>query len=279
MSLLEEMLVSLVEALFQKREISYQGEVAELGAGFLRLSMVEAVRKHLGMRESLEHPYPLFCFSLSLDGEFVRSLLDDFCRSLDFPLLAEFLRNLLGETISSPQEALPRIQRLKGYLEESSRRDQFLEALKALPYPDPRIPAGVILNALFEEFVEERLRAPTFVYDFPVFVSPLAARKPPPEDHLCQRFELFLFGKEIANGFRELNDPFDQRQRFLQQEALRAYGDLEAMQLDEDYLRALEHGLPPTVGAGLGVDRLVMILTDSASIRDVILFPLLKPRS
>ena len=131
---------------------------------------------------------------------------------------------------------------------------------------------------LFEALVESKIQQPTFVIDHPAEVSPLARRKPQDPD-LTERFELFIMGKEIANGFSELNDPEDQAERFQAQVKARESGDKEAMHFDHDYIAALEYGLPPTAGEGIGIDRLVMLLTDSSSIRDVLLFPQMRNKT
>ena len=137
--------------------------------------------------------------------------------------------------------------------------------------------AGKIATEIFERLWEDRLIQPTFVHDFPTEVSPLSKQKADDPDTV-ERFELYVGGFEVANAFSELNDPDEQRRRFEAQLANRARGDLEAHEMDEDYIRALEYGLPPTAGEGVGIDRLVMLLTDSLSIRDVILFPLMRKR-
>jgi lysyl-tRNA synthetase class 2 len=140
----------------------------------------------------------------------------------------------------------------------------------------PEWQKGDILNAFFEAFVEDELVQPTFIYDYPVEISPLTKRKPGVPE-LTERFELFICGNEFANAYSELNDPLDQRRRFADQLARREAGDDEASRMDEDFCQALEYGMPPTGGMGMGIDRLTMMLTDSASIRDVLLFPTMKP--
>jgi lysyl-tRNA synthetase, class II len=141
---------------------------------------------------------------------------------------------------------------------------------------DPDAPAGKNIAALFEAVAEEHLTQPTIIYEFPTAVSPLSKQKPD-EPEWTERWEIFVGGMEISNGFSELNDPEDQRRRFEAQLRERERGDEEAHQMDEDYIRALSYGMPPAGGVGVGVDRLCMLLTDSHTIRDVILFPLLRP--
>ncbi|MBF0228946.1 MAG: hypothetical protein HQK63_05050, partial [Desulfamplus sp.] len=134
---------------------------------------------------------------------------------------------------------------------------------------------GKIITKLFDTLVEPKLIQPTFITGYPVEVSPLS-RKSDTNPELTDRFELFIAGREIANGFSEINDPADQYERFLQQASQRTEGDTEAHIMDADYVEALEYGMPPTAGEGIGIDRLVMLLTDSPSIREVILFPHMK---
>jgi lysyl-tRNA synthetase class 2 len=141
--------------------------------------------------------------------------------------------------------------------------------LKSLDY-------GHLLGEIFEQVAEARLINPTFITEFPTELSPLSKQNKD-DPRFVDRFELFISGMEIANAFCEINDPVDQRQRFEAQMKLRERGDEEAMVVDEDYIRALSYGMPPTAGEGIGIDRLVMLLTNSRSIRDVILFPHMRP--
>jgi lysyl-tRNA synthetase, class II len=153
--------------------------------------------------------------------------------------------------------------------------ERFNQAHAHMAY-DPKEPLGKTIASLFEAVAEEHLTQPTIIYEFPTAVSPLSKQKPD-EPEWTERFEIYAGQMEISNGFSELNDPEDQRRRFEAQLAERARGDDEAHQMDEDYIRALSYGMPPAGGVGVGVDRLCMLLTDSHTIRDVILFPLLRP--
>lgn len=182
--------------------------------------------------------------------------------------------------LSKPFERLTMVEAVKKYAGVDFDEVKTEEEAKALAdkkgvHYEARHKKGDILNLLFEEFVEEQLIQPTFIMDHPVEVSPLAKRIPGNPDY-TERFELFITKREMANAFSELNDPIDQRGRFEAQEELKAQGDEEANSVDEDFLNALEHGMPPTGGIGIGIDRMVMLLTNAAAIRDVLLFPTMK---
>ncbi|MEO1942581.1 MAG: lysine--tRNA ligase [Campylobacterales bacterium] len=165
-----------------------------------------------------------------------------------------------------PAEILGSVEKMKNYLAE--------HGIEVPPHIDTK---GKLWAELFDNFVEEKLINPTFIVNYPVDISPLA-RRSDKNPEIAERFELFIAGKEIANGFNELNDPIDQYNRFKAQLEAKAKGDEEGMDMDEDFILALQYGMPPTAGEGIGIDRLVMILTNSHSIKDVILFPTMRPK-
>lgn len=185
--------------------------------------------------------------------------------------------------LSKPFERITMVDAVKKYANVDFNEVATVEDAKKLAdehhieYED-RHKKGDILSLFFEEFVEEHLIQPTFVMDHPVEISPLTKRKPENPDYV-ERFELFIYGREMANAYSELNDPIDQRERFAAQEEAFAAGDEEANHTDEDFLNALDHGMPPTGGIGYGIDRLVMLLTGAPAIRDVLLFPTMKSLS
>lgn len=178
----------------------------------------------------------------------------------------------------TPQQAI--MKYAPQYTEQQLADEAFLRAeLKRIGAPQPDwVGIGALVMALFEETAESKLIQPTFIVDYPVEISPLA-RASDTNPALTERFELFIFGRETANGFSELNDPEDQAQRFQAQADAKSHGDDEAMYYDADFIRALEYGLPPTAGCGIGIDRFVMLLTDAPTIRDVLLFPAMRPES
>lgn len=191
--------------------------------------------------------------------------------------------NYEGTTIelASPWKRMSMIEAVKEYSAKDFTNVTDLEEARAIAKElnvavEPSFGIGKIINACFEEYVEDKLIQPTFITGHPKEISPLA-KSNPENPEITDRFEAYIYGREICNGFTELNDPIDQKERFLKQVEERANGDEEANMMDEDFVNALEYGLPPTGGLGIGIDRLVMFLTNSSTIRDVLFFPTMKP--
>lgn len=211
---------------------------------------------------------------MDLTENMFRHLAEVVCGSTTIPY-AEAMIDL-----GKPFERITMVDAIKKYSGIDFEEIETTEAAKALAKEkgiefEERHTRGDIINLFFEEFVEDKLIQPTFVMDHPIEVSPLTKKKPSDQRYV-ERFELFIYGREMANAYSELNDPIDQRERFLAQEEAFAAGDEEANHTDEDFLNALEIGMPPTGGIGYGIDRLVMLLTNSPAIRDVLLFPTMK---
>lgn len=219
-----------------------------------------------------------------VDYHDLMDLTEQLIRDLAKNILASEYLSYQGETydLSKPFKRLSVLNAILEYNPSWQINDLTdLSSLQSIA-ADLKIPSshsiGQLQFALFEETVEQKLKQPTFITEYPIDVSPLARRNDQ-NPQLADRFELYIGGRELANGFSELNDPDDQADRFKQQGLAKSAGDLEAMPYDEEYIEALEHGLPPTAGEGIGIDRLAMLFTDSASIRDVILFPLMRPET
>ncbi len=257
MDLTEELVATLARQINGGTKVTWDGTEVELAAPWQRLSVLEAVRTLGGIAEADEvFSDPVVAARIALankvnPNDIVRVLREGFTHD-EAP--EDSARALKADPIAVARRLVER-------------------------YPDAmqrRIRAGHIGYLLFEAVAEAKLVQPTFLTQFPLAVSPLARRNDK-DPAFCDRFELFVCGKEIANGFSELNDPDDQRARFQAQQDAKAGGAAETMDYDEDYCRALEIGMPPTAGEGIGIDRLAMLLTGQDSIRDVILFPLMRP--
>jgi lysyl-tRNA synthetase class 2 len=253
---------------------NFNGIEIDLGK-WTRLTMREAIVKwwpeqagHAPRTEQLSVPFSLLQFIIRAENELIHWVTDEHgVRHQRFSVAQS------NPNFNSPFHLL--LTRLRGALQEvcSEGRPETTEENDALRSNV----LGKSIAQLFEAVAEEHLIQPTIIYDFPVAVSPLSKQKPD-DPEWVERFEFYIGGFELGNAFSELNDPVEQHKRFAQQLEERAHGDDEAHQMDEDYVRALAYGLPPTAGEGIGVDRLVMLLTGSKSIRDVILFPLMRTR-
>ena len=237
MALTERLLRHTARAVVGSEEFEYEGQRISL-ASFERLTMKEAIVKF----------WPVTVAALSASAA---------------------VQGPTSQDLAQPKAVFGWADAYNRVLKESGGKDE------PIPLPEGIAP-GLALQELFEAVCERHLIQPTFILDYPLEVSPLSKQKPD-DPNFVERFELYIGGMEIANAFSELNDPAEQRDRFEYQQLLREKGDLTAHAIDEDYVRALSYGMPPTGGEGLGIDRLTMLLTNSRSIRDVILFPLLRP--
>lgn len=254
--------------------------------GFDRVYEISRVFRNEGMSVRHNPEFTLLeLYEAYTDYHGMMELTEDLIRTVAQKVLgtAKVTFNEIDIDLEKPFDRLTMVDAVKKYAKVDFDQIKTLEEARAIAKKhdvniEDHYLKGDILNMFFEIFVEEHLIQPTFIMDQPVEISPLAKRKTDNPDY-TERFELFIVGREYANSFSELNDPVDQRSRFARQDELRAAGDAEATELDEDFLHALEYGMPPTGGLGIGVDRLVMLLTDSYSIRDVLLFPAMKPQT
>jgi lysyl-tRNA synthetase class 2 len=262
MQLTQDLITFVAQEVNGTTVVEFNGHTIDL-AKWQRLTMVEALTAHWPVEAG---PVPSFEQFGSVDDLTLHLAISS--DQLDRSLTKEMFGSEAAGSSTTPELQIDY---------STGKPDAAYRAIReALNDSHRGEPIGRIIYHLFEEFVEPNLFQPTIIYDYPTEVSPLSKAKPDDPAHV-ERFEFFIGGFEVGNAFSELNDPVEQRKRFEDQLAQRAGGDDEAHQMDEDYVRALAYGLPPTAGEGIGIDRLTMLLTGSKSIRDVILFPLMRP--
>ncbi len=258
---LKRLIVGGLERVFEiGRVFRNEGMDTRHNPEFTMMELYQAYTDYFGMMDLTENMF--------------RYVAQEVCGTTLVPYAEEMI------DLGKPFERLTMVDAVKKYAGVDFDAIPDTEAAKKLAdekgiHYEARHVKGDILNLFFEEFVEEHLIQPTFVMDHPVEISPLTKRKPDKPEYV-ERFELFIYGREMCNAYSELNDPIDQRERFKDQEAALAAGDEEANTTDEDFMNALEIGMPPTGGIGYGIDRLVMLLTNSPAIRDVLLFPTMR---
>jgi len=258
---LKRLIVGGLERVFEiGRVFRNEGMDTRHNPEFTMMELYQAYTDYFGMMDLTENMF--------------RYVAQEVCGTTLVPYAEEMI------DLGKPFERLTMVDAVKKYAGVDFDAIPDTEAAKKLAdekgiHYEARHVKGDILNLFFEEFVEEHLIQPTFVMDHPVEISPLTKRKPDKPEYV-ERFELFIYGREMCNAYSELNDPIDQRERFKAQEAALAAGDEEANTTDEDFMNALEIGMPPTGGIGYGIDRLVMLLTNSPAIRDVLLFPTMR---
>ncbi len=262
MDLTEAMVGEVAREVNGTTKVVWDGVEIDLAPPWRRLSIRDAVRELGGISEAQRvFDDPVFATQIALESKVPA---------------ADLARVLLGGVPPDKVGDLSHPEVTAGLKNKDQRADVARSIVARYPREQIRITAGHLGYLVFEATAEAKLVQPTFLTEFPLAVSPLA-RKNDVDPAFCDRFELFVNGNEIANGFSELNDPDDQRSRFRAQQRAKAVGADETMDYDEDYCRALEVGMPPTAGEGIGIDRLAMLLTGQSSIRDVILFPLMRP--
>jgi lysyl-tRNA synthetase class 2 len=292
MDFCEEMLKKSVLEATGSLKIDYEGREIDFEKPFERISMKDAVHQHLSLEREVQRMIEvgnnpedyITSYNDLIGGDYEKSWLDDPIKLRAITLFLEKERKFHG----IPKDKDKREWKLSAETQEERkvRREKTIERTKKLwneclpeaqksDVNDRSFGANDLVN-IFEEVVEEYLTRPTFIIDFPKSVSPLS-KASPENPAIAERFELFINGMEVANGFSELNDPKEQYERFRDQMKERESGDAEAMVLDEDYIKALSYGMPPAAGIGIGIDRIVMLLTNQHSIRDVILFPHMRP--
>ena len=284
MDLTEDLYRYVAQEVLGTTTIVYNGVEMDLGRPFARMTMVDAVKKYAGVDFNEIH-------TLEEARNIAREKHVEFEeRHKKGDILNLFFEEFVEEHLIQPTfimdlgrpfARMTMVDAVKKYAGVDFNEIHTLEEARNIAREkhvefEERHKKGDILNLFFEEFVEEHLIQPTFIMDHPVEISPLTKKKPENPEYV-ERFEFFMNGWEMANAYSELNDPIDQRERFKAQEELLAQGDEEANHTDEDFLNALEVGMPPTGGIGFGIDRMCMLLTDSAAIRDVLLFPTMKP--
>ncbi len=274
MDLTEELIKFVAREVNGTTVTTFNGVEIDLGK-WERLTMREAIEKHLSWPEYEASQPTGSRVSLTVDDlsslDRIEDALTKAVQSFDF-VLGSFAGQAEEQIDIHMNYANPGESQDDYYQRISKMQTGLKEVLREIR---KGAPLGKVIYGLFEVLVEPNIIRPTIIYDYPTVVSPLSKQKPDDPDHV-ERFEIFAGGFEIGNAFSELNDPVEQHKRFEQQLAERFRGDEEAHQMDEDYVRALSYGLPPTAGEGIGIDRLVMLLTGSKSIRDVILFPLMR---
>jgi len=258
---LKRLIVGGFEAVFEiNRNFRNEGMDATHNPEFTSIEFYWAYKTYKDLIQITKEYFAYLFENLNLPSKLPYGEVEvDFSKFTEIPLIDSLYQ--IGEV---PKEIVEDKEKILEFLKQNS-----LEA-------NPNMTLGQLQGELFDEFVEEKLINPTFITDYPVDISPLA-RRSDERPHLTERFELFIAGREIANAFSELNDPLDQLSRFEAQMKAKDFGDEEAHEMDTDFVNALSYGMAPTAGQGIGIDRLVMMLTNQASIRDVLLFPAMKP--